>query len=85
MTSMEVFRAVKEPSTCHLVRPRNDAPVQYDARPVGQGNKRGWFYVDLFSASAVVAVYEALNETNRARFAALSIPSAAKLAFRFVK
>ena len=85
MTSMEVFRTVKDSGTCHLVRPRKDAPGQYDARPFGQGSKRGWFYVDLFTASAVCAVHDALNDKNKAKLEALAIPKAAHVAFRLVR
>jgi RadC-like JAB domain len=38
--------------------------------------------VDLFSASAVVGVYDALNETNRAKFAAMPLPKMVDLAFK---
>ena len=51
----------------------------------GQYAKIDGVMVDLFSASAVIAVYDALNEANRARFASLSAPKMAKLAFKFVK
>jgi hypothetical protein len=40
--------------------------------------------VDLFSASAVVQVHDALNETNRAKFLSLTPFQMVKLAFRFV-
>lgn len=40
--------------------------------------------VDLFSANAIVAVYDALNEANRAKFLALPVTKMAKLAFQFV-
>lgn len=41
--------------------------------------------VDLFSASTVVAVYDALNETNRAKFASLKVREMVLLAFRLAK
>lgn len=84
MTAIEVARTVTEQG-CYLVRPRKDDPAQYDAKPYFTGSKRGWFALDSFSASAIVAVYEALNTTNRERFSKLSIPSMAKIAFKFVK
>lgn len=37
--------------------------------------------LDLFTASAVVQVHNALNPTNQAKFAALPLPKMAKLAF----
>ena len=33
MSAIEVFRAVKDSGTCHLVRPRRGAAGEYDARP----------------------------------------------------
>lgn len=41
--------------------------------------------VDLFSASAVVAVYDALNDANKAKFAGLSVPKMATVAFKLLK
>jgi hypothetical protein len=40
--------------------------------------------VDLFSASAVVQIHDALNEQNRARYLALSVPKMADVAFRLI-
>lgn len=41
--------------------------------------------VDLFSASAIVAVYDALNEENRTKFAALPVARAGAVAFKLIK
>ena len=38
--------------------------------------------VDLYSASAIVAVYDGLTETNRAFFAGMPIPRMAELGFK---
>lgn len=40
--------------------------------------------VDLFTASAIVKVYDALNETNKAKFAALPVRRMASVAGRAV-
>ena len=85
MTGIEAAQAVTQQHQCHLVRPRKGAPGLYDAKPFGAGSKRGWFYLDAFSASAIVAVWNALNEANRAKFAALSIPKMARVAFKLVR
>lgn len=37
--------------------------------------------VDLFSASAVIAVFDAVNETNRQKLLALPVPRMVSLAF----
>ena len=41
--------------------------------------------VDLFSASAIVAVYDALSEKNRVHFSSMPAGKMAVLAFRLVK
>lgn len=41
--------------------------------------------VDGFSASAILAVYEALNPANRAMFAGFSVGKMARIAFKLVK
>lgn len=41
--------------------------------------------VDAFSASAIVAVYDALNPTNRAMFANFTVGKMARIAFKLVK
>ncbi len=41
--------------------------------------------VDLFSASAMVKVHDALNETNRAKFLGLPISQMARMAFQLIK
>jgi hypothetical protein len=84
MTAIECARTVKE-NGCHLLRQRKGEPLQYDCKPAFTGNKHGWFYLDSFSASAIVAVYDALNETNRVKFERMRIDKMASLAFRFVK
>lgn len=40
---------------------------------------------DLFSASAVVAVYDALSDANKAKFASKPFPAMAKIAFQLIK
>lgn len=64
-----------------VFRPRKDAPGQYDVKPFFTGNKRGWVALDSFSASAIVAVHDNLNETNRAKFAALPLTKMVRVAF----
>lgn len=41
--------------------------------------------VDLTTAHAIVTVYDALSETNRAKYAALRVDKMARLAWKFVK
>lgn len=41
--------------------------------------------VDLFTASAIVAVYDGLNPENQAKLAAMSIRGMASIAFALIK
>ena len=41
--------------------------------------------IDLFSASAVVKVYDALNDANKAKYASLTAPRMAQVAFQIMK
>lgn len=42
-------------------------------------------YVDLFTASAVVQIYDALNEANRAKFVALPWPQMIAVTWKLAK
>ena len=41
--------------------------------------------IDLFTASAILAVFDALNETNQVAFLAMPIPKMAAVAFKLLK
>lgn len=84
MKSIEIARLAATEGA-QLFRPRKDAPKEYDCKPIFTGSKRGWILLDSFSASAIVAVWDALNETNRTTFESLHPVSMAKLAFKFCK
>ena len=86
MTGIEVARAVVTEKQCHLARPRQEQapgePIQYDCKPTFTGSHKGWFYVDLFSASAITQIYDAINETNREKYSRLPLPKMAQIAFQ---
>lgn len=84
MTAIDAARIVVKDGV-HLLRQRKDDPLQYDCKPAFTGKSRGWFYLDAFSASAIIQVYDALNETNRAKFERMRIDRMVGLAFRFCK
>lgn len=50
----------------------------------GQYEKINGHMVDLFSASAIVKVYDALNETNKAKFAALPVARMTSVAMKLL-
>jgi hypothetical protein len=86
MTGIEVARTVTEQKQCHLARARKEQtpgePIQYDCKPTFTGSHKGWFYVDLFSASAIVQVYDAINEENKVKYGRLPLPKMASIAFK---
>jgi hypothetical protein len=84
MTAIEAARLVTSTHTCHLLRPRKESPNEYDAKPFLTGNKRGWFYLDLFSASAIVSVHDHLNESNKLKFSSIPLPQMAQFAFKIL-
>ena len=56
-----------------LIRNRKEehekgAPWTYDVKEAFTGKKKGWVYLDQFTKSAMVAVYNALNEEMQAKF-----------------
>ena len=85
MKPLDVARAVVAQKQAHLIRDRKDAPGEYDARPYGAGKKKGWVLFDLTTASAVCNVHAALNETNRASFAALPLRKMVAVAWKLVR
>lgn len=84
MKAIDVARLVKAEG-CHVFRDRKDAPGEYDAKPFFTGSRKGWVALDAFSASAIVAVYDALNEKNRAHYETLPLVKMARVAFKLVK
>lgn len=85
MRALEIARMVKETQTCHVARPRKDTPGQYDAKPYNVGSRRGWVYLDLTTAHAIVSVHDALNPTNQAKFSTLPLVKMARVAWKLVK
>lgn len=85
MNTIEAARLVLKKGA-QLLRPKKDAPGnQYDAKPLFTGKRRGWIILDSFSASALVAVHDALPEEKRAVFANAPVTRALTLAWRCVK
>ena len=51
----------------------------------GQYAKIDGVMVDLFSASAIVRIYDALNEANREKYSTMTAPKMAVIAFKLIK
>lgn len=69
----------------HVLRVRKDDPAQYDAKPYFTGSRRGWTLLDRWTASAIVAVRNGLNETNRQKFETMPIERMAAVSFQLIK
>ena len=73
MTHIEAAKWVLD-NGCALIRPRTGEKHQFDVKPFTSRSKRGWFYMDAFTASAMVAVFNALNAQNQAKFHIVPLP-----------
>ena len=73
-------------TNCHVTEAPEDkiAACREIVRTQGYA-KIDQYGVDLFSASAIVVVYDALNETNRAKFVSLPLHKMASIAFKCVR
>ena len=85
MTAMEAANTVYANRQCMLIRPKKGVEGEYDMKDAFMGKKKGWFYLDGFTASAIVKVYEAVNDTNREKLSRLPIATLASICFRMCK
>lgn len=83
MKAIEIARLVKAQGV-HVFRERKGEPGTYDAKPFFTGSRRGWVVLDAFSASAIVTVFDALNEANRERYSTLTLTKMAHVAFKIL-
>ena len=79
MIASEVIQHVLD-NGVSLVRPRikdfeHGQPIQYDVKDGFTGKKRGWFYFDTFTASAMSQVFKALKPETQEKFNCLPIPT----------
>lgn len=72
-----------------LIRDRKDhikgQPYEYDVKDGFSGKRRGWVYLDSFSLGALRAVYNGLNEDNKAKFNNIHISRLLDLAWKYAK
>lgn len=81
MNTIELAARVVETSTAHSFRVVPGEGIQ--AKPWGTGQR--WTVLDLFSASAIVAVAEKLSDENRAKLARLHPVKAARVCLSLCK
>ena len=87
-TIVDVARKVVEQKQAHLYRPRLDKGIEVglDWKAWGTGgNKRGWTLLDLFSASAVLAVFDHISEEHQKRMLRLRATSAVLMCLKLVR
>lgn len=81
MKGIEVARKVVAEKSLYMFRPKKDSPGEYDAKP-WSGNKRGWTYLDLFSASIYVRGYDAQPDAIKAKLDAMHLTRAVLLVMK---
>ena len=69
------------------VRERNAETkvIEYDCKPMFTGSKRGWVMLDSFTASAIVAVHNALNDQQRPKLDTIRLPRLLDFVWKSVK
>lgn len=82
MKFLEAAKMVVESKTAHLIRPRKGADMEYDAKPIFTGSKRGWVMLDTFTASAVTAVANVVSESTRELMNSMKPSVVADVAFK---
>lgn len=88
MKLSDACKQVMLSQSMHLVRVSKQqeagGPINYDVKP-WEGNKRGWTLLDVFTASAVSKVYDAVNDKNKDALDRLSLRSAVNVCFKMLK
>lgn len=84
MTAIDAARIVYTQHQVHLMRPKKNAPG-YDLKEAFSGKKKGWFYLDGFTASAICKVYDAVNDANKAKLEKLPVEKLARICFSVIK
>jgi len=85
MESLKVFETVVNTKSYRLARQRKDSK-EYDLKSTSHaGNKKGWIFIDLFTASAVMQVYNALNDANKITFAKMPLIKMVNITWRLIK
>ena len=65
MTVYEIARKTQDEGA-QLLKHREGN--QYNCKPMGTGNNRGWTIIDSFTGSAIVQIHDALSLENQAKY-----------------
>jgi hypothetical protein len=82
MNFIDCCNYVKE-NGCSLIRARKGTN-EYDCKIYTSGSKRGWTYLDGFTASAVLSIYNNLGEENKLKYANTPALSAINIAWKII-
>lgn len=90
MIASEIIKQVVETSGALMIRNRKEAHIrgedwQYDVKPLFSGSKKGWTIMDLFTAGAVLSIYNALSEEHRTKFNKIHLTKLIDFTWRHVK
>jgi len=83
---METYTRTREHGTQETIAGNADDRIAAIRRIVanGQYEKIDGCMIDLFTASTICTVYDALNEINKAKFANMSAPKMGIVAFKLI-
>ena len=85
---MNIIQACKDTENgCRLIRFRgrdSEGIPQYDVKPWDSGNKKGWQYLDSFTGSAILAIYNALGPELQKRAPRVPLYKLAEFAYKHV-
>jgi hypothetical protein len=84
MTTLEAAKHVVE-NGCSLMRPRKNSANEWDVKEAFQGKARGWFYMDIMTASMLVSVYNALRPDLQEKFNRLPLMKLINLGWSVTK
>ena len=89
MKASEIVNHIVNTKSVALVRARKEEhikgqPIQYDIKESFTGKKKGWFYFDLFTASAVQQVFNAIKPENQKRFDCLPLPRLVDITWQLI-
>ncbi len=89
MTISEIVKQSQD-SGAVLIRYRANShketgTAQYDCKPMFTGSKKGWMLMDAFTASALLAVFNALKPESQARFDNIPLGKLVDFAWKQVK
>ncbi len=89
MTISEIVKQSQD-SGAVLIRYRANShketgTAQYDCKPMFTGSKKGWIALDVMTSGAILAVYNALNETQRAKFDNIPLGKLVDFCWKHVK